>query len=94
MEARGGKDVFPSSSFLGEYVSLEGCEFHHTRLSQRHTCLNLFSGELHHNGLVHRPLLESFEAESGAFTKSLGHPPTTELGAPKITNNLLQETSK
>ncbi len=26
-EARGDKDVFPSSSFLGEYVSLEGCEF-------------------------------------------------------------------
>ena len=26
-EARGDKDVFLSSSFLGEYVSLEGCEF-------------------------------------------------------------------
>ena len=26
-EARGDDDVFPSSSFLGEYVSLEGCEF-------------------------------------------------------------------
>ena len=26
-EARGDDDVFPSFSFLGEYVSLEGCEF-------------------------------------------------------------------
>ena len=26
-EARGDDDVFSSSSFLGEYVSLEGCEF-------------------------------------------------------------------
>ena len=25
-EARGDKDVFPSSSLLREYVSLEGCE--------------------------------------------------------------------
>ena len=80
MEARGYKDVFPSSSFLGVYVLLEGCELHHTRLAQRHKGLTLFSGEPHHKGLVHLPLLEG---ESGAFTMSLGHTPTTELGAPE-----------
>ena len=37
-------------------------------LARRHAGLTLFSDELHHVGLVHLPLLESFEAESGAFT--------------------------
>ena len=95
LEARGDKDVIPSSSFLGEYISLEGCELHHTRLAQRHKGLTLFSDEPRHKGLVHLPLLESFEAKSGAFTMSLGHTPTTELGAPQITNNLFtRNTSK
>ena len=85
MEARGDKDVFLSSSFLGEFVSLEGCELHLARLAQCYTCLTLFSDELRHKGLVHLSLLESFKAESGALTKSLRHTPTTELGAPKHT---------
>ena len=80
MEARGDNDVFLSSSLLREYVSLEGCELHLARFTQRHTGLTLFSDELCHKGLVHLPLLESFKAESGAFTMSLGHTPTTELG--------------
>ena len=67
---RGCISVF---SLLREYVSLEGYELHLARLTQRHTCLTLFSDELHHVGLVHLPLLESFEAESGAFTKGLRH---------------------
>ena len=68
MEARGDKDVFPSSSLLREYISLEGCEHHHTRFAQHHKGLTLFSDELRHKGLVHLPLLESFKAESYAFT--------------------------
>ena len=71
VEARGDKDVLPSSSFLREYVLLKGCELHHTRFAQRHKGLTLFSGEPRHKGLVHLPLLKSFEAESGAFTKCL-----------------------
>ena len=92
MEARGDEDVFPSSSLLREYVSLEGCELHHTRLAQRHEGLTLFSDEPHHGGSVHLPLLESFKAESGVFTMGLRQTPTTELGAPKHTTNVLQET--
>ena len=97
MEARGDKDVFPSSSLLREYVLLEGCELHLSRLTQCHTCLTLFSDELRHEGLVHLPLLESFEAESGAFTKGPRNTPTTKLGALKhtmksVTNN--QHTSE
>ena len=96
MEARGDKDVFPSSSLLREYVSLEGCELHHTMFAQRHKGLTLFSDELRHKGLVHLPLLESFKAESGGFTMGLRHTPTTKLGALKHTTNLLQQqhTSK
>ena len=41
-EARGDKDVFPSSSFLGEYVSLEGCEF---QTQDATNGLTLFSDE-------------------------------------------------
>ena len=96
MEARGDEDVFSSSSLLREYVSLEGCEIHLARLTQRHTGLTLFSDELRHKGLVHLPLLESFKAESGAFTMGLRHTPTTKLRALKHTTNLLQQqhTSK
>ena len=96
MEACGDKDVFPSSSLLREYISLEGCELHLARLTQRHTGLTLFSDELRHEGLVHLPLLESFEAESSAFTMSLRYTPITKLGALKYTTNLLQQqhTSK
>ena len=32
VEAHGDEDVFPSSSLVKEYVSLEGCEIHHTGL--------------------------------------------------------------
>ena len=92
MGARRDEDVFLSSSLLREYVSLEGCELHLARLTQRHTCLTLFSDELRHKGLVHLPLLESFKAESSALTTSLRHTPTTELGALKHTTNLLQVT--
>ena len=42
MKARGDKDVFPSSSFLGEYVSLEGCEF---QTQDATNGLTLFSDE-------------------------------------------------
>ena len=96
MEARVDEDVFPSSSLVKEYVSLEGCELHHARLTQRHTSLTLFSDELRHKGLVHLPLFESFKAESGAFTTILRHTATTELGALKHTTNMLQQqhTSK
>ena len=48
-EARGDDDVFPSSSFLREYVPLEGCELHNTMLAQRHKVLTLFSDEPHRN---------------------------------------------
>ena len=44
MKARGDKDVFPSSSFLGEYVSLEGCEF---QTQDATNGLTLFSDEPH-----------------------------------------------
>ena len=71
MEARGDEDVFLSSSLLSEYVSLEGCELHLARLTQCHTGLTLFSDELRHKGLVHLPLLESLNVESGAFTIEL-----------------------
>ena len=66
MEERGDEDLFLSSSLLKEYVSLEGCELYHTRLAQCHKGPD----ELRHKGLVHLPLLESFKAESGAFTMS------------------------
>ena len=92
MEARRDKDVLPSSSLLREYVSLEGCELHHTWFAQRHKGLTLFSDELRHKGLVHLPLLESFKAESHALTTSLRHTPTTKLGALKHITNLLQAT--
>ena len=93
MEARGDKDVFPRSSLLREYVSLEGCELHLARLAQRHIGLTLFFDELLHKGLVHLQLLESFKAESGTLTTSLRHIPTTKLGALKHTMNLLQQTT-
>ena len=93
MEARRDEDVFPSSSLLREYVSLEGCEIHLARLTQRHAGLTLFSYELRHKGLVHLPLLQSLKPESDAFTTSLRHTPTTELGAVKHTTNLLQQTT-
>ena len=87
----GDEDVFPSSSLLREYVSLEGCELHLARIAQHHTGLTLFSDELRHKGIVLLPLLESFEAETGAFTMGLRHTPTTKLGALKHTMNLLQQ---
>ena len=93
MEAREDKDVFPSASLLREYVSLEGCELHLARLTQRHTGLTLLSNELLHKGLVHLPLLESLKAESGAFTIDLENTPTTKLGALKHSTNLLQQTT-
>ena len=41
-ESRGDDDVFPSSSFLGEYVSLEECEF---QTQDATNGLTLFSDE-------------------------------------------------
>ena len=58
-EAREDEDVFPSSSFLGEYVSLERCEAPQRSISTPQR-LTLFSDEPHHKGLVHLPLSESF----------------------------------
>ena len=57
-----------------------------------HIGLTLFSDEICHGGLVHLPLLESFEAESGDFTMSLRHTTTTKLVALKHTTHLLQVT--
>ena len=95
MEARGDKDVFPSSSLLREYVSLEGCKLHLARLTQLHTCLTLFSDELHHKGLVHLPLLESLKAESGAFTIELEAHTHNQIGGSQthhksVTTNNIQ----
>ena len=57
MKARGDKDVFPSSSFLGEYVSLERCELpQRSKLNHHKGGCTLFSDEPHHKGLVHLPL--------------------------------------
>ena len=61
MKACGDTDVFPSSSSLGEYVSLERCE--PTQWFNNHKGFTFFSDEPHHKGLVHLPLSESFEAE-------------------------------
>ena len=86
VEARGYKNVFPSSSFLREYVSLEGCELHHTRLAQRYKGLTLISDEPHHKVLVHLPLLVTFNLEARIHnqlealevTTILGHTSTTQ----------------
>ena len=66
-QTRGDKDVFPSSSFLGEYVSLERCEAPQRSISTPQR-LTLFYDEPHHKGLIHLSLSESFKAESEAFT--------------------------
>ena len=68
-EARGDEDVFPSSSLLREYVSLERCE--PTQRFNNHKGFTFFSDEPHHKGLVHLPLSESFKVESGALTTNL-----------------------
>ena len=64
---------------ISEFLLVKGVRFVGgvARLTQRHTSLTLFSDELHHVGLVHIPLLESFEAETDAFKISSRHTPTT-----------------
>jgi hypothetical protein len=48
---------------------LERCELpRRSKLNRHKGGRTLFSDEPHHKGLVHLPLSESFEAESGAFT--------------------------
>ena len=69
MKERGDKDVFPGSSLLGEYVSLEMCE--PTQWLNSHKGFTFFSDEPHHKGLVHLQLSETFKAESGAFTTTI-----------------------
>ena len=71
MKARGDTDVFPSSSFLGEYFSLERCELPRRSKLNRHKGVTFFSDEPHHKGLVHLQLSETFKAESGAFTTTI-----------------------
>ena len=71
MEARGDKDVFPSSSFLGEYVSLERCQPPQHIGSTVTTGFTFFSDEPHHKGLVHLPLSESFEAEIRSLSTTI-----------------------
>ena len=71
MKARGDTDVFPSSSFLGEYVSLERCELAQSSKLNRHKGVTLFSDEPHHKGLVHLPLSESFEAEIRSLSTTI-----------------------
>ena len=44
---------------------------HHKGRSQRHKGFTFFSDEPNHKVLVHLPLSESFEAESGAFTTTI-----------------------
>ena len=69
MKAHGDTDVFPSSSFLGEYVSLERCE--PTQWFNNHKDFTFFSDEPHHKGLVHLPLSESFEAEIRSLSTTI-----------------------
>ena len=76
---RGDKDVFPSSFFLGEYVSLEGCEFQ-TQMPQMaspYSLMNLAQklGSPSTIGILQggiRSLYNNLEAQ-----------PTKGLGAPK-----------
>ena len=67
-EAHGDDDVFPSSSFLRECVSLEGCELATQGLLNATKASPSSLMNRTTKGLVHLPLSESFEAESGAFT--------------------------
>ena len=80
-EARGDEDVFPSSSLLREYVSLERCE--PTQWFNNHKGFTFFSDEPHHKGLVHLPLSNPSRRKSGAFQQRSGAQPTTGLGAPE-----------
>ena len=78
-EARGDDDVFPSSSFLGEYVSLEGCEF---QTQDATNGLTLFSDEP-------SPKVDSPSTigilQGGIWSpyNNLEAQPTKGLGAPK-----------
>jgi hypothetical protein len=69
VKARGDTDVFPISSFLGEYVSLERCE--PTQWFNSHKGFTFFSDEPHHKGLVHLQLSETFKAEYRAITTTI-----------------------
>ena len=72
MKARGDTDVIPSSSFLGEYVSLERCELsQRSKLNRHKGGCTFFSDEPHHKGLVHLPLSESFEAEIQSLSTTI-----------------------
>ena len=68
MKARGDTDVIPSSSLLGEYVSLEVCELATTGLLNATTGSPYSPMNRTTKGLVYLALSESFKAESGAFT--------------------------
>ena len=82
MKAHGDAGLFPSSSFLGEYVSLGGVSYHKGLLNS-HKGFTFFSDEPHHKGLVHLPLSGSFEVEAGAFTTTIWGTTHKGLGAPK-----------
>ena len=64
------------------------------RPTQLHKVLTLFFDESRHKGSVDLPLSESFEAESGAFTRFFGHRTTTKSRAPKSPTNLFKHYNK
>ena len=62
---------------------MERCELAQSSKLNRHKGVTLFSDEPHHKGLVHLPLSETFEAESGAFTTTIwGTTHTRDWGLP------------
>jgi len=93
MKARGDKDVFPSSSFLGEYVSLEGCELQTQDATKGFT---LFSDEPRTKArstfLYRNPPKRNPEHKSSL--QQLEAQPTKGLGALNHQQHLLHKSNK
>ena len=70
---------------------MERCE--PTQRFNNHKGFTFFSDEPHHKGLVHLPLSESFEAESGAFQQQSRAQPTMGLGAPERLSTTIRSTT-
>jgi len=94
-KARGDKDVFPSSSFLGEYVSLEGCEF---QTQDATNGLTLFSDEPRTKArstfLYRSPSRRNPEPLQQAWStthKRIGSSQAPQLHYTKVASKLIQQ---
>ena len=76
METQG---LIPVVPFEGKYVYVGGVWV----IPNATNGLTLFSDELRPNGPSSPSTIGAFKVAAGTFTTSLGHTPTTELGAPK-----------